>query len=114
MLGLVVVFIMSLMGIIQSRKNAEGQLTKTSYFENVKHRVTNDVLKEVQTNIAEANIRLAQTKKQVEELLTKVKAAQEAADGKTAELNTCNSDLVREGIDEGLGFSLESKIDKQS
>lgn len=86
------------------------QLGKTSYFESVKNKVTSDVLKEFQSNIAEGNKRLEQTKKQVEDLLTRVKAAQEAADGKQSELNTCTSDLVREGMDQGLG---ESRIDQK-
>lgn len=83
----------------------EIQLTKTSYFESVKHQVTSDMLKEFQANVAEANMRLEQTKKQVADLLPEVKRAQEVADGKTAELNTCNSELVREGLDQGLGES---------
>lgn len=96
-LGLVVAFSLGLLAIVHSRRNTELQLTKTSYFENVKHKVTSDVLKELQSNIAEANTRLEKTKKQVTELQTNVKAAQEVANGNKDELNTCSNELVREG-----------------
>lgn len=89
------VLTLGMVGFIYSRRNTELQLTKASYFDHVKHRVTSDVLKELQSNIAEAKTRLDQNKKQVEDLTTRIKAAQEAAGGKKAELNTCKDELVR-------------------
>ncbi|MCJ8728599.1 hypothetical protein PDJAM_G00006420 [Pangasius djambal] len=101
LLGLVVAATVGLVGIIHSRRSMEFQLSKASYFETVKRGVTSDVLKELKSNIAEASIRLDQTKKHVEELTKGVKEAQEAEDGKKAELNTCNNELkqIKDGID---------------
>lgn len=96
-LGLMVASALGLLGLIHSKRSIQIQLTKTSYFESVKHKVTTDVLKEFQSNIAEANTRLEQTTKEVEILVPEVKSSQEAADGKTAEMNTCNNELVRDG-----------------
>ncbi|KAK3551238.1 hypothetical protein QTP70_013830 [Hemibagrus guttatus] len=93
LLGLIVALTLGLLAIIHSRRTLEIQLNKTSYFENVKNKVTNDMLKESKNNIAEANIRLAQTQKRIEGLTKEVKTAQEASDGKKTELNTCNNDL---------------------
>ncbi|KAB5586833.1 hypothetical protein PHYPO_G00006040 [Pangasianodon hypophthalmus] len=101
LLGLMVAATVGLLGLIHSRRSMELQLNKASYFETVKHRVTNDVLKELKSSIVEANSRLDQTKKHVEELTKNVKAAQEVADGKKAELNTCNDELkqIKAGTD---------------
>lgn len=101
-LGSIVAGALGLLGLIHSKRILEIQLTKTSYFESVKHRVTSDVLKEFQSNIAEANRRIEQTNIEVEKLLPEVKSSQEAADGKTAEMNTCNNELVRDGMDQSL------------
>lgn len=102
---------MGLLGISHSRRNLVQEMIKNNHLESVKIQVSTDLLKEVQGNIAEATGRVAETKKQTEELTAKLKTTQEAADGKKAELNTCNNDLVREDMDKGLG---ESKIDQQN
>lgn len=92
-LGLVVMAILGLVGFIHSRNTVVLQLSKSSYFESVKHKVSSDMLKELKTNIAEANIRLEQIKKQVVDLATALKSAQGTADGKKAEMNKCNDEM---------------------
>ncbi|KAG7336039.1 hypothetical protein KOW79_000732 [Hemibagrus wyckioides] len=93
LLGLMVSLTLGILGVIHSRRTLEIQLNKTNYFENVKNKVTNDVLKESKNNIADANTRLELVQKSIQELTNKVKTAQEAADGAKTELNTCNNDL---------------------
>ncbi|KAG7336038.1 hypothetical protein KOW79_000731 [Hemibagrus wyckioides] len=107
--GLLVAFTLGLLGIIHSRKNLVIQLISTNHFESVKNKVTSDVLNEFQSNIAEATIRLEQTKKELQELSADVKGSQEVADGKKAELKTCNSDLSQ--IKDEIG-SLEAERSK--
>ncbi|GAA6110957.1 repetitive organellar protein [Tachysurus ichikawai] len=92
-LGLMVASTMGLLGISHSRRNLVQEMIKNNHLESVKIQVSTDLLKEVQGNIAEATGRVAETKKQTEELTAKLKTTQEAADGKKAELNTCNNDL---------------------
>lgn len=105
LLGFMVSLTLGILGIIHSRRTLEIQLNKTNYFENVKNKVTNDMLKESKSNIADANTRLEQVQKRIQELTNEVKTAQQAADGTKTELNTCNNDLVRKGMDQGLGES---------
>lgn len=93
---LVVAFTLALLGVIHSRRNVERQLTKTLYFENVKHRVTVDVLKEFKANIVEANSRIDRTKKEIVDLTAAIETAQVSADEKKTELNTCTEELVRQ------------------
>lgn len=102
-LGVAVMAMLGLVGFVLSRRNVVLQLNKTSYFESVKHKVSSDMLKEVKTNIAEANIRLERTKKQIADLTTALKTAQEAAVVKKAEMNKCNDEMVRKGMDLGFG-----------
>lgn len=92
-LGVAVMAMLGLVGFVLSRRNVVLQLNKTSYFESVKHKVSSDMLKEAKTNIAEANIRLERTKKQIADLTTALKTAQEAAVVKKAEMNKCNDEM---------------------
>lgn len=101
-LSLVAAYTLGLLGIIHLRKNVVIQLISTNQFDSVKDKVTSDVLKEFQSNIAEATFRLEKTRKELQELAAEVKGSQEVADVKKNELKTCNSDLVRKQIDQGL------------
>ncbi|KAF5907707.1 nucleoprotein TPR-like, partial [Clarias magur] len=92
---LVVAFTLGLLGLIHTRRNVERQLTKTSYFESVKHRVTVDVLKEFKANIVEANSRIDRTKKEIVDLTASIETAQVSADEKKTELNTCTEELLQ-------------------
>ncbi|TSK34833.1 hypothetical protein Baya_4441 [Bagarius yarrelli] len=94
-LCLLVALMMGLLGTTNSRKNLEFQLTKSISFENIKKKVSRDVLREFESNIAEANTRLDQTKKELDKLTIEVKTAQETASEKNTVLNTCNSDLSK-------------------
>ncbi|XP_047666699.1 repetitive organellar protein [Tachysurus fulvidraco] len=112
-LGLMVASIMGLLGIIHSRTNLVQEMTKSNHLENVKIQVSTDLLKELQGNIAEATGRVDETKKQTEELTDKVKKTQEAADGKKAELNTCNNDLSQIKTEIGSLEAERSKTDTE-
>lgn len=98
LLGSLVALTLLLMSFVHSRSTLEIQLTKTNYFKNVKNKVTSDVLKETKSNIYDTNKRLIQNRKRIQELTKQIKTVQEAADWKKAELNTCNNNLVRNGM----------------
>ncbi|KAF7708599.1 uncharacterized protein zgc:174935 [Silurus meridionalis] len=110
---LMVALNLGLLGVIHSRKNMELQLTKTAYFENVKHRVTSDVLKEYESNISEGTKRLEEIKTDVVDLTAKVKITKEAAEGKEAELKTCTDELNELKNDVGTLQTEKNKTDSE-
>ncbi|KAI4877321.1 hypothetical protein NFI96_017305 [Prochilodus magdalenae] len=86
---------LGLAGYIHNKKDEEFKLAKHASFQNVKHRVTGDVLKEYMTHVVESSSLLDKTKKQIEDLKVEVTGAQEGADGKRAEAETCTGELKR-------------------
>ncbi|KAK2854860.1 hypothetical protein Q7C36_006729 [Tachysurus vachellii] len=112
-LGLMVASIMGLLGIIHSRRDLVHEMITSNHLESVKNKVSIDLLKELQGNIAEATSRVDETKKQTEEFTEKVRTTQKAADGKKAELNTCNNDLSQIKAEIGSLEAERSKTDTE-
>lgn len=96
LLSLLVVGSLGIAGYIHNKRKEELKLAKHASFQNVKHRVTRDVLKEYTTHVVESTSLLDKTKKQIQDLGAEVATAQEAADAKKAEADTCTGDMVRE------------------
>ncbi|XP_036440801.1 uncharacterized protein zgc:174935 [Colossoma macropomum] len=95
LLTVLVVCSLGLAGYIHHKKKEEVKLAKHASFQNVKHRVTSDVLREYMTHVVESNSLLDKTKKQITDLTAEVKEAQEAADAKRGVVETCTGDLKR-------------------
>lgn len=94
-MALLVVCSLGLAGYIHTKRKEELKLAKHASFQNVKNRVTKDVLKEYQNQAVETSNLLDSTKKQLEGLKAEMAAAQVAADTKKTEAGTCAGDLKR-------------------
>uniref|UniRef100_A0A3B1K8L4 Zgc:174935 n=1 Tax=Astyanax mexicanus TaxID=7994 RepID=A0A3B1K8L4_ASTMX len=95
LMALLVVCSLGLAGYIHNKRKEELKLAKHASFQNVKNRVTKDVLKEYQNQAVETSNLLDSTKKQLNDLKAELTAAQVAADTKKAAADTCTGDLKR-------------------
>ncbi|XP_062848320.1 uncharacterized protein zgc:174935 [Trichomycterus rosablanca] len=86
---------LGLMAYIQSKRKLEVQLNKTHYFEQIKHKVTNDVLVEFKDLLLDTGAQLESTKTQLEKLKVEVQEVQKVADMKKADVGTCNEELKK-------------------
>lgn len=92
-MGLLVVCSLGLAGYIHTKRKEELKLAKHASFQNVKNRVTKDVLKEYQNQAVETSNLLDSTKKQLVDLRAEVAEAQMAVNVKKTSANTCAGDL---------------------
>ncbi|KAL7887402.1 hypothetical protein AOLI_G00051230 [Acnodon oligacanthus] len=106
LLTVLVVCSLGLAGYVHHKRKEEVRLAKHASFQNVKHRVSSDVLREYMTHVVESNSLLDKTKKQIADLTAEVKEAQEAADGKRGVAETCTGDL-KQITDEIVGIDTE-------
>ncbi|KAK1795151.1 hypothetical protein P4O66_010336 [Electrophorus voltai] len=95
LLTLLMVCSLCVVGYIHNQKKEEAQLSKLISFQNVKHRVTKDVMQEYQTHLIESSSLLDKIKKQIQDLAGEVRGAQDVAEGTKNEVDMCNSDLKR-------------------
>ncbi|XP_066539017.1 uncharacterized protein zgc:174935 [Hoplias malabaricus] len=97
---------LGLAGYIHNNRKEELKLAKHASFQNVKHRVTRDVLKEYLTHVVESSSLLDKTKKQIEELKVDVAGVEQVAKAKKAEEDACSGDLKRI-TDEGAAIDTD-------
>ncbi|XP_030640337.1 uncharacterized protein zgc:174935 [Chanos chanos] len=95
LLALVILASLGLAAYIQSRRKLEMQLAKQASFQDIKYRVTRDVLGEYHDQVVRTNSLADKTKAQVEELNAQVAEVQEKADKKKEEMDACNGEKKR-------------------
>ncbi|XP_037393160.1 uncharacterized protein zgc:174935 [Pygocentrus nattereri] len=106
LLTVLVVCSLGLAGYVHHKRKEEVKLVKHASFQNVKHRVTSDVLREYMSHVVESNSLLDKTNKQIVDLTAEVKEAQEASDAKRGLVETCTGDL-KHITDEIAGIDTE-------
>lgn len=82
-------------GYIHSRRKQEMQLSKQASFQDIKFRVTRDVLEEYQDQLTQSNTLLKNTKTEVDTLTKDLSVAKTFVEKKKGDVDTCKGDKVR-------------------
>uniref|UniRef100_A0A672PQT3 Uncharacterized protein n=1 Tax=Sinocyclocheilus grahami TaxID=75366 RepID=A0A672PQT3_SINGR len=82
-------------GYIHSRRKQEMQLSKQASFQDIKFRVTRDVLGEYQDQLIQSNTLLKKTKTEVDTLTKDLSVAKTFVEKKTSEVDACKGDQKR-------------------
>uniref|UniRef100_A0A8C1TZG2 Zgc:174935 n=1 Tax=Cyprinus carpio TaxID=7962 RepID=A0A8C1TZG2_CYPCA len=82
-------------GYIHSRRKQEMQLSKQASFQDIKFRVTRDVLEEYQDQLTQSNTLLKNTKTEVDTLTKDLSVAKTFVEKKKGDVDTCKGDKKR-------------------
>ncbi|XP_059364667.1 uncharacterized protein LOC132103579 [Carassius carassius] len=82
-------------GYIHSRRKPELQISKQASFQDIKFRVTRDVLEEYKDQLIQGNILLNKTKTEVDTLTKDVSVDKTFAEKKKGDVDTCKGDKKR-------------------
>uniref|UniRef100_A0A671P3G2 Zgc:174935 n=1 Tax=Sinocyclocheilus anshuiensis TaxID=1608454 RepID=A0A671P3G2_9TELE len=82
-------------GYIHSRRKQEMQLSKQASFQDIKFRVTRDVLGEYQDQLTQSNTLLKKTKTEVDTLTKDLSVAKTFVEKKKSDVDACKGDEKR-------------------